>query len=243
MKTEQTISDIVRADYRTADVFKKYGINYCCSGQATVAAACEIKKIDPLHVVQELGEATRNVSISTSIRFDEWKISFLVEYISNVHHAYLYQALPAIEAKLLSFVNSHGDKFPESKKLLTIFRELSVVLLAHTREEEELIFPYIHQIDAALRNKELYGKLLVRTMRKPLENNEKEHQEISRLIRQLKTEANNYEFPAKAFVSHQVLYHKLREFHDDIVQHTHLENNVLIPKAIAIEKELLGFTG
>jgi regulator of cell morphogenesis and NO signaling len=242
-KAEQTISDIVRADYRTADVFKKYGINYCCSGQATLAAACDIRKLDTPAILEELGEVTRNVNISASIRFNEWKIGFLVEYIINLHHDFLYQAIPAIEARLTSFVQSHGDKYPEVKKVLNTFKELAPILITHSREEEEVIFPYINQIDAARRSEEPYGKLLVRTMRKPLEKNEKDHHEISRLLLQLGKEANNYEFPANACVSHQVLYHKLRELHDDIVQHTHLENNVLIPKAIALEKELLDFGG
>lgn len=240
---EDTISDIVRADYRTADVFKKYDINYCCSGQMTLASACATRKVDIESVLSELTEATRNIHVSRSIRFKDWNIGFLIEYIVNLHHQFLAHAIPAIETRLAAFVNSHGGKYPEMEKIRATFSRLATELLEHTKEEEDVIFPYIMQIDAAQRGKEPYGKLLVKTMRKPLEKNAREHEAIGRLLAQLQAEANDFEIPENACVTHQVIYFKLRELHDDIVQHTHLENNVLIPKAVAIEKELLEFGG
>src|SRR5207302_7916219 len=81
-----TVSDIVRSDYRTADVFKKYGINYCCSGVISLEAACSIRNIDTPLVVAELEEATRSICLPNSLRFADWKVSFLADYIQHVHH-------------------------------------------------------------------------------------------------------------------------------------------------------------
>jgi regulator of cell morphogenesis and NO signaling len=242
-RPDQTISDIVRLDYRTADVFRKYNINFCCSGQVTMESACESKQISLATVMTDLTEATRSLSIPGCVRFNEWKISFLIDYIINLHHEYLVTAIPSLEVKIMSFIESHGKKYPEIEPVLETFRELSALLQEHTMEEEEIIFPYIRQIDDALRGKATYGALLVRTMRKPLDKNAKDHVEINRLLNQMQQQTNYYQIPEKACVTHEVLFHKLREFHDDIVQHTHLENNVLIPKAMAVEKELLDFTG
>jgi regulator of cell morphogenesis and NO signaling len=102
-----------------------------------------------------------------------------------------------------------------------------------------VIFPYIKQVETTFRRKEIYGNLFVRTLRKPLNAVEKEHAQISVLLDQLKSQANGYNFPEKACTNHQVIYHKLREFHDDMIQHKHLENNILFPKAIRLEQELL----
>lgn len=242
-RPDQTISEIVRADYRTADVFKKHNINYCCSGMITLKDACTSNNV-PLSVVSsEIIEATRSIHISSSIRFNEWKTDFLIDYIIHLHHDYIFQAISSIELRLMAFIDSHGAKYPETQKILKTFRELTAVLSAHTKEEEEVIFPYVRQIDAALRRKEPYGSLLVRTLRKSLVSNEKEHEVITGLMNKLRKEANDFQVPEGACTSHQVLYHKLREFNDDLVQHTHLENNVLMPRAIAIEKELLEFYG
>lgn len=237
--SERTISDIVRSDYRTADVFKKYAINYCCSGQISLQEACDLRNLDKQVILEKLDEATRNISISNSLQFNEWKIDFLIDYIINVHHAYLNDALPAQEARLESFIKGHKNKFPELIKINEVFLKLSSLLKTHIKQEEDVVFPYIKQIDSAYKRKESYGNLFVRTLRKPSTDIEKEHAIISELLKTLKQHSNGYRFPENACTNHQVLYHKLREFHDDLVQHKHLENNVLFPKAKEIEEQLL----
>ena len=239
LSTDLTISEIVRSDYRTAEVFKKYNINYCCSGQVSLETACSIRELNLEMIRLELEEVSRNIQLSQSLQFNEWKLDFLVDYILNIHHAYLHNALPALELSLVEFITGHQRKHIELYSIQQIFMELSEILQTHNKHEEEIIFPYIKQIEAAHRRKESYGNLFVRTLRKPLKNIEKEHDEIAMLLKKLKSCSNNYNFPVNACTNHQVLYHKFREFHDDLVQHIHLENNILFPRAIQIENELL----
>jgi regulator of cell morphogenesis and NO signaling len=236
---ELTISDIVRADYRTADVFKKHGINYCCSGLVSIKEACKDRNIDPEKLESELNEARRTISIPNNLRFDQWKLDFLIDYILNIHHAYLEQAIPELEARLVSFLDGHSDKYPELVKIHTVYTELTSTLIHHKRYEEDIIFPYIKQVETMYTRKESYGNLFVRTLRKPLSNVDKEHQSIGEKLKELKSITNGYSFPADACTNHQVLYHKLKEFNDDMVQHKHLENNILFPKAIELEQQLL----
>ena len=239
LSADLTISEIVRSDYRTAEVFKKYNINYCCSGQVSLETACSIRELNLEMIRLELEEVSRNIQLSQSLQFNEWKLDFLVDYILNIHHAYLHKALPALELSLVEFIVGHHRNHIELYSIQQIFMELSEILQTHNKHEEEIIFPYIKQIEAAHRRKESYGNLFVRTLRKPLKNIEKEHDEIAMLLKKLKSCSNNYNFPVNACTNHQVLYHKFREFHDDLVQHIHLENNILFPRAIQIENELL----
>jgi regulator of cell morphogenesis and NO signaling len=235
----RTISEIVRTDYRTADIFKKYGINYCCGGNLSMQEACTQKDLNVETLSLELEQATRNVQLFNQLDFDNWKIDFLADYIVNVHHAYLYKTLPALEMNLISFVNSHSKQHPSFLDIQDIFLELSGLLLKHIKEEEEVIFPYIKQIDNTYRRKEIYGSLFVRTLRKPMAAMDVEHIRIRELIQQLRFAAGNYDIPDKACTNHQVIFKKLQEFDNDLVQHKHLENNILFPKAEAMEKELL----
>jgi regulator of cell morphogenesis and NO signaling len=243
LKTKQddtrTVAEIVRDDYRTADVFKKYGINFCCGGKVPLTEACAARNIRLEELAKELEFATRNISVSTSLQFNQWKIEFLVDYIINVHHAYLKQALPAIEVNLLTFINSHRKNHPELPDLYDAFVTLSVFLQKHNLHEEEIIFPYIKQIDNAYRRKETYGNLFVRTLRKPLYNIEQEHGRIHELLASIRELTNHYQFPENACTNHRVIFNKLREFDNDLVQHKHLEMNVLFPKAIEEERALL----
>jgi regulator of cell morphogenesis and NO signaling len=239
LDVKNSVASIVQSDYRSADVFKKWGINYCCSGQVSLEEACGVRAIELDTIVKEIEEATRTIQLSNTLSFDKWKTEFLVDYIVNVHHAYLQEVLPSLEARLVSFIEGHKKKHPELLQVLEVFQQLAAVLRIHNRLEEETIFPYIKQIDAAHRRNEPYGSLLVRTLRKPLSNVKKEHGEIASLLQQLSSITNRYTFPEKACTNHQVIYHKLLEFHNDLVQHKHLENNILLPRAIEIEQQLL----
>ena len=158
---DKTVAEIVRADYRTADVFKKFGINYCCGGKVLLEEACFAKEISYPLVVQELEKATRTISLSNNLQFDSWKIDFLIDYMNNVHHVYLYNTLPPLQINLLSFTNSHRKQFAYLDELLEEFEDFSTLLLIHNKHEEEVIFPYIKQIENTHRRKETYGNLFV----------------------------------------------------------------------------------
>jgi regulator of cell morphogenesis and NO signaling len=235
----KTVSEIVQEDYRAADVFKKHGINYCCSGRIALLEACSARNIEYSTVIEDLRQATKVLQISNALRFSEWRIDFLVDYIINVHHAYVDVAMPEIETSLELFMDGHRKKHPELEKVLDLFKELAALMDTHKRHEEEIIFPYIKQIDNTHRRKETYGNLFVRTLRKPLSNIAKEHDMISSILKEIQVATNNYTFPPNACTNHRVIFQRLREFHDDMMQHKHLENNILFPRAIDIEKELL----
>jgi regulator of cell morphogenesis and NO signaling len=241
-ENNKTVAEIVRSDDRTADVFRKYGINYCCGGQVPLAEACALKNIDPKRLQSDLDAATRNLQLFNGLRFEEWKLDFLADYIVNVHHAYLYQTLPQLETTLTGFVNSHRKQHPELEEVLATFTELAQLLLQHNRMEEEVVFPYLKQIDNAFRRQESYGRLFVRTLRKPFADLQKEHQQVAELLQKIRTLTNDYAFSDKACTNHRVIYGKLRELDNDLVQHKHLENNILIPRAQEMERALLGTT-
>ena len=238
-ESKQTVSAIVRSDYRTADVFRRHGINYCCSGEVSLQEACALRNIDYIQVEEDLAEATRSIRLPNSLQFSSWKIDFLADYITNVHHAYLYAVLPKLEARLEAFINGHKKKYPALLELQETFVELAGVLIPHCRQEDETVFQYIKQIDVAHRRREPYGNLFVRTLRKPLSCVRGVHDEISELLQELRINSNQFNYPDEACTNHQVIYHLLKEFYDDLIQHMHLENNILYPQARKIEEELL----
>jgi regulator of cell morphogenesis and NO signaling len=234
-----TISDMVRKDYRTADVFRKYNLSYCCSGNIPLESACEAKGIDFDELSAELRKSTRTFVLSNTLPFDEWRPDFLIDYITHVHHAYIYQTLPSLSASLESFVTGHQSKYPELNSLPELFTRLSGILMQHNHYEDEIIFPYIKQIEAAYRRKESYGNLLVRTLRKPLQNIENEHMQIQDISAKLKLLTNEFTPPDTACLNYVVIFKKLEELHQNLVQHKYLEHEVLFPKALAIEQKLL----
>src|SRR6187200_2383942 len=88
-----SVSEIVAKDYRAAEVFRRYGIGYCCGGKWPMDIACKMQGVDAEKVQAELKAATRTVHISNQLDFGSWDMDFLIDYIINVHHRYLQISL------------------------------------------------------------------------------------------------------------------------------------------------------
>lgn len=234
-----SIADIVDRDYRTAEVFQKHHINFCCGGQISLEESCTKRNIDYQELIDELIWATRTIIVPNNLPFESWDPHFLIGYILNIHHTYFYQTIPVLQMELATFAAGHQEKLPGINKVPETFEKLSALLVIHNKHEEEIIFPYIGQIADAYRRREVYGNLFVRTLRKPLNNIQLEHTEIDKLANELKDFTNEFTFPENACTTHKLLYRKLSEFYDNLVQHKYLETKILFPQAISIETRLL----
>jgi regulator of cell morphogenesis and NO signaling len=237
---ETFVSEIVRQDYRTARVFRKHGIDFCCGGKWPLGIVCESKGLEFSMLKTELENSVRTIQLSNALRFDSWTIDFLIDYIIHVHHHYLSDALPVIKDQLDNFAESHAEKYPYVQEVQAQFGYLCNETFPHLALEEEVIFPYIRQIVHAYESKESYASLLVRTLRKPVEDVMRQETEtVSNVLSKIRELTNDYTPPDKACVTHRVTLSLLKELDNDMVQHLYLENQILFPKAIAMEKELL----
>lgn len=230
--------DIVRSDLRTADVFRRYGIDPA-EKNLGLRDVCLLKGIGFEGLVRELNKATKSFNISTTLPFETWKVAFLIDYIVNVHHAYLRLIIPEIQEGLENMERQYGNTIPELSSLSLIFKQLSTLMLQHSRHEEEIVFPYIKQIDHAFRHQESFGSLFVRTLRKPLKIIDNEHVRIQTLMEEMRLKTNNYSLLKDYCVEDRLLCENLKELDTDILQHMHLEDDVLFLRAIEIEAQLL----
>ena len=234
------VTDIVTHDYRAADVFLKYDIDFCCGGKWPLDIVCESKGLETESIINELNLKLRHSSDGIVMEFDEWDLNFLADYILNIHHRYLHKALPETNQYVNRFLAGHQKKFPELAELGKIMEKMMKEIPPHMKKEEEIIFPYIKQIFHAWQHKESYASLLIRTLRKPVEEvMQNEHESVGKQLHLIREITNNYTLPEKPCVTHRVTFSKLKELDINLVQHIHLENNILFPKAIALEKVLL----
>lgn len=233
--------EIVEMDYRTADVFRRYGINYCCGVQWPLQQVCEMQSIKINDLLADLQMACRTVNIPPGTPYEEWSVDFLIDYIINIHHQYLERSFPELERFISHFIEDHGRQFPYLSILQDEYRELVEKTIPHLKEEEETFFPYLCQVAHAYDDKgDSFATLFVKTLRKPLVNfADQEHRMMGEKVRRFRELTNNYTAPKNACSSHRVLLKKIRELDQDLMQHLYLENQILIPKVIAMEQELL----
>ena len=234
------VTDIVTHDFRTAEVFRKYEIDFCCGGKWPLDVVCQNKNLHTAALIGELQKIIRQSASNAALDFDSWNIDFLTDYILNVHHSYLKKALPEAKEQVKKFLDGHREKFPELAEIEIIMNRFMKEIPPHMKQEEEIFFPYIKQIYHAHKNQESYAKLLIRTLRKPLQEvMQKEHELTGANLNKLRTITNDYTPPRNACITHKITFSKLKELDKDLVQHIHLESNILFPKAIQMEQELL----
>ena len=82
---ERTVGEIVADDFRSAEIFKNVGIDFCCGGKKSLSQTCKEKGIDPEAVQYELNQLA-HLPVNYSHNFKDWELPFLCDYIVNTHH-------------------------------------------------------------------------------------------------------------------------------------------------------------
>jgi regulator of cell morphogenesis and NO signaling len=228
--SETTVGALVADDFRTAGVFEKHGIDFCCGGKISLAAICREKGLDPVKLQQEISEV-KNTPVDRSHNYTAWALPFLADYIVNTHHVYLNENTAQIAAYADKIAGVHGSHHPEVIEIAAIFAKIAADMTDHLREEEEVLFPAIKRIDAARRAGNTPEASDVESIRSSLIRLDHEHQEIGDAVHTIHHLANGYALPENVCNTFAVTYRKLNEFEDDLHKHVHLENNILFPKA------------
>jgi len=235
---DETLGQIAAKDLRKAQVFKKYGLDFCCGGKKTVKQACAEKGLDVSKVEQDLQQADK-MPVSRPIPYDDWSLDFLADYIVNTHHSYVRKNLPDIKAYAEKVMKVHGKHHPELVRIHQLVEEINAELTAHMVKEEKVLFPYIKGLVAAKNNTQPPQAAHFGTVQAPINMMEMEHELVGNNLAEIRTLSQNYLLPEDACATYSLLYRMLDEFEEDLHMHVHLENNILFQKAIEIEKQLI----
>jgi regulator of cell morphogenesis and NO signaling len=230
---DKTIGEFVAEDYRTATVFEKYGVDFCCGGQVTLSATCREKGLDPAAIQREI-ELVKSEPVTRSQNYAAWELSFLADYIVNTHHAYLNENTGQIAAYAHKIAEVHGAHHPEVIEIATIFDKIAADMVGHLREEEEVLFPMVKRVDAARKTGTPPEAKDRAAIKASLEKLGHEHEEIGDAIHAIRHLAKDYAIPDDVCNTFVVTYQKLKEFEDDLHKHVHLENNILFLKAATL---------
>ena len=236
-ESEETLGQIVATDLRKAQIFKKYGLDFCCGGKKTVKQACAEKGLDVTKIEQELQQADR-IPLSRSLPYGDWSLDFLSDYIVNTHHSYVNKNLPDIKAFAEKVMKVHGAQHPELVRINQLVQEIYAELTAHMAKEEKVLFPYIKELVAANKNTTPLDAPHFGSVQTPINMMEMEHELVGKNLEEIRILSSNYLLPQDACASYSLLYRLLDEFEEDLHLHIHLENNILFPKALQTEKDM-----
>jgi len=214
-------------------VFEKHHIDYCCGGGISLNEACRKSDLDIGTIVREL-EAADSERDTGAIDVKAMSLSQLIDHILATHHAYLGRELPRLVGLTEKVANAHGDSptGPQLHELVGVFKGLAAELQAHMMKEERMLFPAIK----AMETDRSAAKGPFGSVANPIRVMEAEHDSAGNALERIRELTDTYTLPEWGCNTYRAMLDGLRELELDLHQHIHKENNVLFPKAIALEE-------
>jgi regulator of cell morphogenesis and NO signaling len=234
---QRTVGEIALERPQAAAVFEKLGIDYCCGGGKPLASACEAAGVNVVQVTHLLEKAVAadKPGINTG-NWTEQSLASLISHIVEKHHAYCREEGAPLQPLLDKVVSKHGEHHPELTQVQDLFTSLRTELGMHMMKEEQVLFPYIMAIEDAAIRKSISPRAPFGTVQNPVRMMVQEHDNAGQLLKQIRSVTRNFVVPEDACASFKTLYQGLEAFEADLHQHIHLENNLLFPRAIALEE-------
>jgi len=181
----------------------------------------------------DLEEASAS-SGNANIDFQSWPLDLLADYIEKKHHRYVEKRIEEITPFLQKIVRVHGERHPELLQVEFLFAQSASDFIEYMAKEEQILFPFVREMVTGQISKASFG-----TVQNPISMMMSEHSQEGERFEKIAELTNNFTPPADACNSYQVTFALLKEFDEDLHLHIHLENNILFPKAIDLEKQAL----
>ena len=218
-------------------VFEKLKIDYCCGGDQPLFEACAAAGIEVENLERMLDDAGRaEAEGKGSLDFQKVTLTELIAHILETHHVYTREEMVRLTALTEKVIGAHGQNHPELRQIAAVFQKLCADITPHMFKEEQILFPYIVEMERASLHSRPAPFAPFGTVNNPIRLMMMEHETVGDLLRELRALSSNYSVPADACISYQTLYQALAAFEKDLHQHIHLENNILFPRAIELEE-------
>jgi regulator of cell morphogenesis and NO signaling len=236
IEKSNTVAQVVSENIKTAHIFKKHGIDFCCGGGITIEKACQKNNVD----FNILEDEMRSIDDKPGRAYDynSWELDFLIDHIVNIHHSYVIESLPIMYQYAEKVVKVHGHYYTEVVKIYELVQDVIKELTDHLKKEEQILFPYIKYMLYLKNEGQPLSPPPFNSVNNPIRMMENEHELAGDLFKEIARLTKNYTPPQEACNTFKALYTKMEEFEQDLHQHIHLENNILHPKAIALEESL-----
>jgi len=232
----QTVREIAIQHPASVRVFENLGIDYCCSGRRPLEEACEKANVPVEKLMQQLLDLDTSSIAQDETNWTEASVADLTAHIVQRHHSYVRDEAPRLEALLQKVVNRHGEAHPELSAIQETFAALAGELSTHMLKEERVLFPFLEHMEAAVRTGGPLPVGCFPSVEFPIARMLAEHDDAGALTARIRELSGGYQPPDGACPSYRGLYHGLEEFERDLHHHVHLENNILFPRAVEMER-------
>jgi regulator of cell morphogenesis and NO signaling len=236
-----TVGDIAVQFPQTRSVLETLDIDYCCGGKTLLGQAAKQAGLSTEKILQDLAQALERKDQNTESVYD-WSsasLTELVDHIEQTHHVFMKEQLPRLAGLLEKTIQAHGSKYGSMlERLKHSYTSLKTDIEMHLQKEEQILFPLIRQIEAFQEGQGPAPEMHCGSIGNPIRQMEHEHDVAGRFLTQMRQITDNYSLPKDACPTFTALFEGLDALEKDLHEHIHLENNILFPKAQALEEQI-----
>jgi regulator of cell morphogenesis and NO signaling len=225
---EAHVAALVLEEPGRARVFERFGIDYCCGGKTPLETACADRGLDVGEVIAALEEP--HDGEADDVDWTSVPVADLCEHIVDRHHAYLRDELPLLGQLVDKVARAHGGTHPELIDVRATFAALTGELEQHMVKEEQILFPACVALEEGAAGGFPFG-----SVENPIAIMQHEHDEVAAGLARLRGLTNGFDPPVDACNSYRAMLDRLHVLETDTHRHVHEENNILFPRAVALE--------
>lgn len=234
------VGEIAARHPTTRRTLERLEIDYCCGGNRTLSEAAAEKEMDVGRLLSALREAAASDEEREERDWTQASMTELVNHIKRTHHSYMKQELPRLDRLLARVQDAHSEKHAQMLgRVRQVFAGLKMEIEMHLMKEEQVLFPYLRQVEAYRDGEGAAPQLHCVSVRNPVTQMKQEHENAAHALERMREITRDYDLPEDACESFRALYEGLEELEDDLHQHIHLENNILFPAALKLEAATL----
>lgn len=234
---KKKIADIVDNNYINASVLYYFGISFFDYSEETLEQACRDKGLDIEVVVKKL-ENHPNSDSRDIQSLQEYPIDLIIEYLKHAHYLFIKQRLPYLARLIDTFDIPEGQKHI-GKDLKFVFPLFVEDFIHHIYEEEDTLFSYISNLNAFMKGVGNPSSIYYQMEKNSLKNFAMEHEEHDDEMRGIRNITNDYQITPSTPLSMKVIYAELQSLEKELQTHARIENEILFPKALILEKEAM----
>lgn len=216
---ESIVAEIVTDIPLSADIFRKYGIDFCCGGNISINEAVKNKKVDAETLIDEINELPNHDQGNINVKYLD--APSLIQYIQSRYHETMREEFKNLSPYVTKVAKVHGPNHPFLIQLQDLYRQYRDGMLEHMAQEDEHDFPALIKLS---RGEQVdHSSDIIQSL-------VDDHTQTGQLLEDMRELTSQYQPPSEACQTWRLVYHRLMNLERETHEHVYLENHVLFNK-------------
>ena len=167
--------------------------------------------------------------------FNRFSLGVIVDYLRKTHTYYLNKKLLEIEQSIHLLVNAYPSAHPLLLLLHDFYVDYKSHLIKHIDMEERELLPYIVHLEQMAEGKGALATASTITVQQFID----QHHDTEKDLEEVRNAILHYSPPTTNQTLYRILLSQLQVFEKDMEVHALMEDDVLLPRALELEKKFM----